>query len=85
MVLHIMNSGAVIRGDRQGLFYGKSDASRCGTHLLKAGSPIVEVRHRRIIFEYNPSGHEKRTVSTVLFVVLFDGWICGFLLYDALP
>ena len=48
--IHIIYSGAVIRGDRQGLYlYGKSEASRCGTHLLKAGSPIVEVRHRRII------------------------------------
>ena len=29
----------VIRGDRQGLYlYGKSEASRYGTHLLKAGS-----------------------------------------------
>ncbi len=48
--IHIIYSGAVIRDDRQGLYlYGKSEASRCGTHLLKAGSPFVEVRHRRII------------------------------------
>ena len=54
--IHIINSGAVIRGDRQGLYlYGKSEASRCGTHLLKAGSPIVEVRHRRIHFTYFPN------------------------------
>lgn len=32
--IHVIYSGAVIRGDRQGLIIGKSDASRCGTHLL---------------------------------------------------
>ena len=48
--IHIIYSGAVILGDRQGLYlYGKFEASRCGTHLLIAGSPFVEVRHRRIL------------------------------------
>ena len=47
--IHNIYTGAVIRGDRQGLFYGKSEASRCGTHLLLAGSPFAEVRHRRIL------------------------------------
>ena len=37
MVIHIFYKGAVIRGDRQGLFYGKSEASRCGTHLASCG------------------------------------------------
>ena len=37
MVIHIFDTGAVIRDDRQGLFYGKSDASRCGTHLARSG------------------------------------------------
>ena len=37
MVIHIFYTGAVIRDDRQGLFYGKSDASRCGTHLARSG------------------------------------------------
>ena len=46
--IHIIYSGAAIRGDRQGLLSGKFEASRCGTHLLLAGSPIAEVRHRRI-------------------------------------
>ena len=70
--IHIIYSGAVIRGDRQGLYlYGKSEASRCGTHLLKAGSPFVEVRHRRIFLNITPIfGHKKRTVSAVLFVLL---------------
>ncbi len=35
--IHIIYTGAVIRGDRQGLFYGKFEASRCGTHLLTSG------------------------------------------------
>lgn len=55
--IHIIYSGAVIRGDRQGLLSGKFEASRYGTHLLEAGSPIVEVRHRRIIL------NARRTVS----------------------
>ena len=63
--IHITNSGAVIRDDRQGLFYGKFDASRCGTHLLKAGSPFAEMRHRRISFENN----EKYVDSTVTVLV----------------
>ena len=49
--IHIICSGAVIRGDRQGLLSGKFEASRCGTHLLLAGSPIAEVRHKRIILK----------------------------------
>ena len=57
--IHIIYSGAVIRGDRQGLPGGKFDASRCGTHLLLAGSPIAEVRHRRITLK------TARTVFTV--------------------
>ena len=69
--IHIIYSGAVIQGDRQGLFYGKFEASRCGTHLLKAGSPFVEVRHRRIFLNITPIfGHKKRTVQPVLFVLL---------------
>ena len=44
------NREQVIRGDRQGLFYGKSDASRYGTHLVKNWVHLIaEVRHRRII------------------------------------
>lgn len=72
--IHIIYSGAVIRGDRQGLIFGKSDTSRCGTHLLLAGSPFAEVRHRRIYFEYQPiSGSIKRTVFAVRFcLLLFD-------------
>ncbi len=35
--IHVIKSGAYVRGDRQGLNFGKSDASRRGTHLLKAG------------------------------------------------
>ena len=65
--IHIIYTGAVIRGDRQGLIIGKSEASRCGTHLLLAGSPIAEVRHRRIIQKI------KRTVFTVR--SLFIGYI----------
>ena len=62
--IHIIYSGAVIRGDRQGLFYGKFEAFRCGTHLLTAGSPIVEVRHRRIFLRILPTfGYRKRTVE----------------------
>lgn len=53
--IHNIYSGAVIRGDRQGLcLYGKFEASRCGTHLLLAGSPIAEVRHRRILLQTPP-------------------------------
>ena len=61
--IHSIYSGAVIRGDRQGLHCGKSDASRCGTHLLFAGSPFAEVRHRRIILKihrfFNKIGKRK--------------------------
>lgn len=46
--IHVIYSGAVIRDDRQGLFYGKFEASRCGTHLLYSGFTSAEVRHRRI-------------------------------------
>ncbi len=63
--IHDIYSGAVIRGDRQGLFYGKSEASRCDTHLLKAGSPFVEVRHRRITLTM------KRTVTRPFFYAIY--------------
>lgn len=32
----------VIRCDRQGLFYGKFDTQRCGTHLREAGSSFCQ-------------------------------------------
>ena len=61
--IHIIYTGAVIRGDRQGLIIGKSEASRCGTHLLLAGSPFAEVRHRRIPF--------KSTITRKIRVIFF--------------
>ena len=64
--IHIIYSGAVIRGDRQGLFYGKFEASRCGTHLLYAGSPIAEVRHRRIILKTTRTVTAVRLSFTIL-------------------
>ena len=66
--IHIIYTGAVIRGDRQGLIIGKSEASRCGTHLLLAGSPFAEVRHRRIFLHISPfRSVKKRTVIPVRF------------------
>ena len=59
-VIHNFNTGAVIRGDRQGLFYGKSEASRCGTHLLKAGSSFSRIAAQADFFEY-PSFKELKT------------------------
>ncbi len=59
--IHSIYSGAVIRGDRQGLIIGKSEASRCGTHLLTSGFTFRRGAAQADYFE------SKRTVYAVRF------------------